>query len=512
MSQRAWTFRPGPSEPVIVEDSVREAWDLRTALAAAAPGNLFPSRVGWTAAQDNHAVLTNLDGQAASGYKCYPAEIVAVPKSDRTSRPAADMSTEDQILYAAIINGLRTRIPAGLVTFTDGGEQTYDEFERFPLEQTGARYVVEGDAAAFFQYIDYERLATELIGLTGWSDAVEPLVRLLETWMGPGKGIPQGPGPSRSLADIYISRAARRLARAGWVFSRYNDDFRIVASSWSNAREAHYALEEALGEIGLIPAEHKARTYKKESYERHLDKVDAPGLAGAASRGSFEELKDEDYDPVGTRERIAVTQEQLTRARQVMREQIDVLPVGVIATKLIRRSLAVLGSGGSPAALPLLSKLQRRYPHLAQATAGYVRLLMGTDAESRAVQAALAWIQGQDLRLAWQVGWLLNALCFADAQYESVADVSSEKFGDSTLPWFLHGQAALAMAIHGHLPGRARFDAVYEVSPIATRPDLVASVVVGRPNWANTFLEGASESPLLAAVTRLDPNSRGDWQ
>lgn len=510
MTQRAWSFRRFQTDPVVVEDSVREAWDASAALAAAEPGNLFPSRVGWVAASHDAAVLRNLEGQAASGYRASPAEIVPVPKSDRTTRPAADMSTEDGILYAAIVNALVAKLPDGLVTFTDDAVQDYQDFERFPLDQPGVRYIVEGDAAAYFQYIDYERLAYELIGLTGWADAVEPLVRLLETWMGPAKGIPQGPATSRLLGDIFISPVARRLARSGWIFSRYSDDFRIVARSWSHAREAHYALEAALAERGLVTAANKARTYGRDKYRQRLDKIDVARLAGEASRHAFEELEEGPYAPEEA-ERAPVTQEDVTRAQQVLGEQVDILPVDVTGTRLIRRALRTLGNGASPYAVQHLRKLQSRYPHLTQATSGYLRLLMGTDAEGRAVTGTIRWLTSNELRLPWQIGWMLNALCFATRSDDRVAAFALDILGDTTLPWFVQGRAALAASIHGHLPSLERFVSIYELSPAQTRPDLIGSVVIGQPRWAQRFLEGSAESPLLAAVSALDPQIRRDW-
>ena len=509
MPQRAWDQRYAQADPIVIGDSVREAWDLEAARESAVPGNLFPSRVGWSASARVDPLRATLDGQAASGYRSFPAEIVAVPKSFHATRPAADLATEDQLLYAAIISALRQRIPAGLVKFTDDGEQSYEEFEQFPLTQPGTRYVVEGDAASFFQYVDYELLAYELIGLTGWSDAVEALIRLLQTWMAEHRGIPQGPEPSRALGDIYISPVARVLHRSGWNFSRYTDDFRIAAPDWQAARAAHLALENALGAQRLVPAANKTRTYKVATYQQRIDKANAPRLVAQASKTAFEGIAGEYVAAMAGR--FEVSPEEVVLAEHVISEQVDLLSSDPIGTRLLRWSLGVLGNGGSNAALPLLPRLLDRQPQVTQAIAGYLTLLMGTPLEQRALQAAVSWLGETSFRFDWQIGWVLHSLNFAEAPDQAAGQAARRLFDEISMPWFVHGQAAIACAVHGRLPEIESFVSVYELSPRATRPDLVAAVILADPDWAGRFLTGVTDSPLLAAVAQLDPERREEW-
>ena len=102
-------------------------------MAHAQPGNLFPSRVAWSAVQDNARVIQVLDGSARTGLKASAIEIVPVPKADRATRSAADMPIEDQIVYAALVEAIRSELPDDLVGFT-GQNQSYADFERFPLD------------------------------------------------------------------------------------------------------------------------------------------------------------------------------------------------------------------------------------------------------------------------------------------------------------------------------------------------------------------------------------------
>lgn len=92
-----------------------------------------------------------------------------------------------------------------------------------------------------------------------------------------------------------------------------------------------------------------------------------------------------------------------------------------------------------------------------------------------------------------------------------VAEAADAAFADDTLPWFARGQAALALAVHGAMPSQSRFVDIYDRSPYATKPDLIAAVVLGRPRWSSSFLKGASTSAVLLAVSELELQERDQW-
>jgi RNA-directed DNA polymerase len=500
------------AEPIQIGDSVLDAWDLAQATLDARPGNLFPSQVAWNAVAGNERVADVLAAVASAGYRPDRPETVRVPKFDRTTRPGADLAMEDQVIYAALVDAIRERIHEGYVTFTGSGEheQSYEDFERYPLTEADARYVLEADASAFYQYIDHEILAYELIGLTGWAEATEAISRLLQGWTGTSKGLPQGPWPSYVLADVYISTVARSLLRAGFRFRRYSDDFRIVASTWTEVREAQLRLEEAFHAIGLVIAPRKLKTPKIDTYRGYLERADDPRLRSVASREAFAELEAGEYEPPSPAPK-AVTAHETQRAEEVVQEQLETLPITVLSTRLIRRALPKLGRGRSTVGLRLLPRLLARYPHLTPNLASYLRLLMGTNLEDRAVRAVLTWLQGPSYRFPWQVGWLLSALTRAESQHADAADFAASVVYRDDVPWFARGQAALVIAIHGSLPTPTEFVSVFERSPRATRADLVAAVVIGQPRWRRLFLDGVAADPVLGPVADLDPDEYRTW-
>ena len=205
------------AEPIVVPESVISDWDLAATLGETYPGNLLPSRVAYSASQFGlQPIAPILEAQASLGLRPQTAEVVRVPKLDKTTRPATDLPWEDQILYSSLIKVVRAAVVPGFVDFTGDDDMSYSSFEKFPLEQPDVAYVLETDVAAFYQYVDHERLAYELAGLTGRVDAIEPLLRLLEVWMGHPRGLPQGPPASYVLADI-CTRARGSCTRSGWV-------------------------------------------------------------------------------------------------------------------------------------------------------------------------------------------------------------------------------------------------------------------------------------------------------
>ncbi len=487
----------------------REHWDLAAALRASKPGNLFPSRVAWSAVQDNGQFLTVLDGHASAGFDVGPVELVPVPKMDGTTRPAADMRMEDQVLYAALVHAVRSRLHRGLVEFT-GEEHSYLEFETFPLmTDESPAYVLSADVVSFYEYIDHDVLAYELLGLTGLAETPDSLTDLLKVWLGSTRGLPQGPASSQPLADIYLSRASRTLARAGFEHSRYVDDFRVPVSSWGEALRAKLVLEQSLRSIELALSASKVWILKAETYKRWLARIPRNEQADPNA------LEHVGFDPDAYGGSSAyvldVSADDAAQALEIFEEQIAKRQLDLMGTRRMRWALPRLAYSESIRPIAEFSTLMRRYGHITQTVAIYLQLLMGSDLEGSAVEAVLDWIETAGFRFEWQVGWLLHAMIYTTEQSQRLAAVSEHILADDSLPWFVRGQAALALATERALPDQQRYFDIYERAPAATQPDLLGAVVVGRPRWGSAFIKGASTTPLLAAVAELEPAEYFAW-
>jgi len=461
------------------------------------------------AVNDVDRVSSILDAAAQTGLRPVPVEVVRVPKGDNATRPAADMSTEDQVILSALVYLIRAATPSAFVLFSGEGSQTFSEFEHFPISQENVEYVLEADVANFYENVSHERLAYEIIGLTGRADVAEGLTRLLESWMGDTRGLPQGPVASNALADIYISPAARALDRAGYRFSRYSDDFRVLASTWPETKDAQLALETALHGLGLAAAPGKLRTPKLQTYKNALERVNDPRLVDETFREAVQEVDSEEYAPGLVLEEV--TPEVVAHAETILDEVLAQDDVDVLATRLLRRALPRLGAGRSTSALESLPVLVGKYAHATTSLARYVRALIGTDVEKDAIETVLTILNSDHFKFPWQVGWLLNAICPAE-ESDAIAGFASTALVSSRLPWFARGQAALALALHGQLPRTTDYVSIYERATRASRPDFVAAVAVANPQWAGGFLRSVSnDSPVLAVVSQLPPEVVREW-
>lgn len=84
------------------------------------------------------------------------------------------MGLEDRLAYRAVLSPLAGQLRNSRL------EATYDEFQTAPLDEPGCDFVVKTDVAAYYQYIDHERLVDEVIAQTGDDLAVTAAVQLLQ--------------------------------------------------------------------------------------------------------------------------------------------------------------------------------------------------------------------------------------------------------------------------------------------------------------------------------------------
>jgi hypothetical protein len=105
------------------------------------------------------------------------------------------------------------------------------------LSSAGAHsHVVIADIADFYPRIYVHRLENALNNATKKGNHVRAIRNLLSGWNGTESyGIPVGNAPSRMLAEITISDVDDLLKAYGVTFVRFNDDYRLFASSKNQA-------------------------------------------------------------------------------------------------------------------------------------------------------------------------------------------------------------------------------------------------------------------------------------
>ena len=206
--------------------TILDRLDLHAALKNASQSNdLVPPRYedkvgGELGNRFSEALARDLRSGA---YDPHPAPVVAVPKSDLTTRPARVLTLPDRVVYEAIVSLLRPRIDTFLlgndIVFWPRGDDSagrrWAAFEKSAI-QTDCSYVVRSDISNFYESIDHELLATTIVNATGYRDVADVLQHFLARVMGFGRGLPQGVVSSDTLATVILG-GTRLLDDTQWL-------------------------------------------------------------------------------------------------------------------------------------------------------------------------------------------------------------------------------------------------------------------------------------------------------
>lgn len=130
-----------------------------------------------------------------------------------------------------LIARVRSLVVPGLVNWSPRGEDRRKVQETLAAKDSA--YVLMTDVASFYEYVDHDVLADELLELTGDESGVSALSGLLGELMRSRRGLPQGPLSVGDLADVYLSAVDRRLVRDDFELYRFTDDYRLPCSPGS---------------------------------------------------------------------------------------------------------------------------------------------------------------------------------------------------------------------------------------------------------------------------------------
>jgi hypothetical protein len=374
-----------------------------------------------------------------------PQDSVLARKAGRGSRPLPYLALEDRFTYRALVNVIVGRLPV------IAGRGDYDEFADSPLTVEGCNYVLKADVAAYYQYIDHERLIDEVVSQTGDDLAITSVAELLQGGSGRQFGLPQMNEASDVLADLYIDPIRRNLLRRGYEAGRYADDFRVACADYNEALEALEHIERSAFELGLVLNEAKTGTPGRETYEesrsevrraeqRLFDEQAVKGITIEEFFAAVSEVYSEDDEEVlvdvvmdavtaderslpGTEHdeadptdepaaRLEPTGEQLAVAARVVgvwRDEETRNEYGWgshIWSSLLRKSLATLEAGRDDRAVDSAITLLVNEPHLTPQVCNYL-VAVGRD-DPAPVHRVLDDVCGRDRNIVsiWQSLWV----------------------------------------------------------------------------------------------------------
>lgn len=474
-------------------------------------------------------------------YDPSPAYFVPVPKSSHATRPAALLNLADRAVYAALVSEFRPRIEEALlgngIVFWPRGfpaRTNWREFEHSPLAKK-LDYIVVADVSAFYESIDHELLAERLVRMTGLREHAEALHEFLDRVMRSRRGIPQGLPASDHLATAYISPVDYEMIREGFNYSRHGDDIRMAAENYGGARHALLALEQSVRAAGLQLNGVKSKILKSETYGEKLQSIedlfaatkralhssrvdklksDSSALIDTLKQTNNEELAwDLFYHGSVTLteviEKIASTLEPDDRqiAESLFAATIargpgtdDPLEADAFHQQLIA-SLVRLAATRSPSALPYISALLRSFPEKTGQLCSYLSAL-AEEYPSEVCEQLVTVLEAKAYRTEWESATMVRTLARVHDRISSTIEVMLRQVVIQPRGAFLFAiEAAKLLALRGSL-SQENLSGLWHTAPKSFRTDLViaAESLATRCSWADAFLKGSIDDPILKAV------------
>lgn len=436
---------------------------------------------------------------------------VLARKAGRGSRPLPFIALNDRLVYRALTSTLADVLP------TPVSRDDYGEFIRSPLDVANCRFVLKTDVAAYYQYIDHERLIDEVVAQTGDDLAIVSVVELLQSGSRRRFGLPQMSEPSDLLADTYIDPVRRELVRSGFRVFRYADDFRVACENYNEALEALEITERSSFDLGLVLNEGKTTTPRLETYSdslaeveraehelfRHmagrkatvesffLDFIPYDGTAPSIIRWLPATGADE-LETIQDRAEIeSPSMEQVEAARHLLTAWSDPDNSGFdhwtdsVWSVLVRKSLLVLELTQDDHAVQLATSLLVQEPHLMPELSAYL-VAVGAD-NPELIQSALDEICERDVVSVWQALWVAHtAGVINPADSKRHPHVAWLKRMVDSRHASLSAQAALSLAQRRRL-SEAMAAAAYERAPEAHRSTVALAMAAAQTSRRLSF-------------------------
>ena len=204
-----------------LEDRDRVLSDARSRLEGSGPGPAIEIDV------DKTSIFTR--------------RMINIPLSDRVAFQAAVSSFADRIEARTPSSVFSSRLSDDSRYFMKRGSEQWAQWRAQVLKKLvpGKEWLVETDLTAYFDTIPHRLLFAEIESLNVDPNIVGVLREMIREWSTSDEvGLPQGPNASRLLGNLFLLPVDEAMLEAGWDYSRYLDDIRIVTASRAEAVQA----------------------------------------------------------------------------------------------------------------------------------------------------------------------------------------------------------------------------------------------------------------------------------
>ena len=348
-------------------------WAIKHTLAFG-DTDIFPMPFEYKAIENDWPVIRDyLSNVDVLNWATRPHRALLSPKARYGFRPATQLDPLDFLIYASLVYEIGSDLEAKRIPIADetvfsyrfapdatgrifDGAIGYRQFQiRSEALSTRAEFshVVIADIADFYPRIYVHRLENALNNATGKANHVKALRNLLSGWNGTESyGIPVGSAPSRLLSEITISDVDDLLKAYGVIFTRFNDDYRLFATSKNQAYRTLTILADHLyTNHGLSLQPQKTKIVEMANFRQHyLPTPEDRELDSFRSRfhvlvgelgldSNYEEIDPDDLDADQQAEIDRMNLGELFRAEVARGEDAD-----VGAMRFLIRRLTQLGN------------------------------------------------------------------------------------------------------------------------------------------------------------------------
>lgn len=347
-------------------------WALQHALRYG-DTDVFPIPFEYTAIEFDWAnVKSSLAAENVLEWPTRPHRTLLSPKAKYAFRVITQLDPLDFILFAAIVKEVSDdlesrRVPVAeervfsyrIQAAQDG--QLFDpnigyrEFLARAQDKLDAdpaiAIVATADISDFYSRIYHHRLERALESATTRTSHIKAITHFLSGWNGTETfGIPIGGAPSRILAEITLADVDEALLACGVDFIRFNDDYRIFASTKAEAYKHIAFLAETLyRNHGLSLQPQKTAVFDRDAFtnkflstplDRELDSLHDRFEQLAAELGLNDWYEPIDYDGLSLDQQAAIDALNLV---ELFREELEKPEPDLPIVKFVLRRLGQLG-------------------------------------------------------------------------------------------------------------------------------------------------------------------------
>lgn len=230
-----------------------------------------------------------------------------------------------------------------------GDEQLFDEnrswraFKEATAVQASAAgdaaVVVQTDVSSFYEHVSHHYIENLINGLGGDAEPVSKQVNALLSKLFAGRsfGLPVGGQGARILAELFLNQVDAALTARGVHWSRYVDDYVLIADNTSGAYRALGILAQGLMDYGLSLNKSKTVFLSSKHYRDYVasqlggDDIEAAKLRNIDLKfDPYSDNAEEDY------ESLVETVETLHVRQLLNRELEKALPDSFLVTQIGR--------------------------------------------------------------------------------------------------------------------------------------------------------------------------------